>query len=220
MREAGEGPTGVEGGSIGGSGPIRANLLGQRRSPLIRKASHGEPAALSLLLEEARPLVFAWAVQRVDDPDDAEDVTQRVLLRLWKGISAFRGESRLSSWLFRITANESSALHRDERRRSRFLGVQSPGVGAERSNLSELERIHLLQACGKVRSVACALPPLQLAAFRLVDLDGLTPCEAAKALGRSQANIRSSLCRARQRIRELVEDAGGGPPQDLDSTRV
>jgi RNA polymerase sigma-70 factor (ECF subfamily) len=184
------------------------------------RASNGEPAALAILLEEARPVVYGWAVQRVEDPDDAEDVTQLVLFRLWRGISAFRGESRLSSWLFRITANESSALHRDERRRSRFVGVQSPGVGAERSNPSELERIHLRQACGKIRSVACALPPLQLAAFRLVDLDGLRPCEAARALGRSQANIRSSLCRARKRIRELVEQAGEGLAEDLVSTRA
>ena len=220
MSQAVDYPTKVQGKPNPEGVLTGAGLLAEWRSPLIREASTGDPAALSTLLEQARLLVYGWALQKTDDPDDAEDVTQIVLLRLWSSISSFRGESKLSSWLYRITANEVLALRRKERRWSCSVGVHKLEEGAASSIPSEPERIHLVQACGVVRNVACALPPLQLAAFRLVDLDGLRPCEAARALGRTQANIRSSLCRARQKIRELVQEAQGELAEDLLSVEV
>ena len=174
---------------------------------LVSGAASGETTALSTLLESVRPTVYQWALHRVRDPDDAEDVTQTVLLRVCKGISTFRGQSKLSSWLFRITANESVGLLRRDARRGSFTALRAVDECMALNEPSEPDRIYASQACCQIRRVARALPPLQLAAFQLVDLDGLKPCEAAEALGRTQANVRSSLCRARKRIRELVRQA-------------
>jgi RNA polymerase sigma factor (sigma-70 family) len=68
------------------------------------------------------------------------------------------------------------------------------------------ERVDRQRAAGAVRDAAETLPPLQQAAFQLVDLDGMKPCEAARELGKTQTTLRSSLCRARKKIRELVEE--------------
>jgi len=111
--------------------------------------------------------------------------------------------------------NEVVALRRKERHWGRSVSVQYLGGGPGGPIPLETERILHVQACGLVRNVACALPPLQLATFRLVDLDGLRPCEAARALGKTQANIRSSLSRARQRVRELVQEARAELAEDL-----
>ena len=191
-------------------------LLPDQRFPLVWNASAGDREAFSILLERARPVVYAWALQKTGDPDDAEDISQIVLLRIWSGISSFRGGSKLSSWVYRITANEAVAFHRKKkRRRDLSAGFLYQGGDLGTALPSETERILHVQACGLVRDVACALPPLQLATFRLVDLDGLRPCEAARALGKTQANIRSSLSRARQRVRELVQEARAELAEDL-----
>jgi DNA-directed RNA polymerase specialized sigma24 family protein len=68
-----------------------------------------------------------------------------------------------------------------------------------------MERIDHERTAGIVKDMAQALPPLQQAIFHLVDVDGFRPCEAARQLGRTQTTIRSGLCRARQKIRELVQ---------------
>jgi RNA polymerase sigma-70 factor (ECF subfamily) len=177
----------------------------------LSKGPSGDAEALAALLARARPVVYRWAFSRLEDSDDAEDVTQAVLCRVWSGISSFRGDSKFSSWLYRITANEVGVHWRREARRQLNSDIVGAVVHGTPTQPRGPEQIEDAELCGLVRSVACALPALQLAAFRLVDLDGLRPCEAAGLLGRSQTNVRSSLCRARQRIRELVSRAG----QDL-----
>ncbi len=181
--------------------------IGEPGSPLLSSAAEGNREALSSLLESARPVVHRWAILKTDDPDDAEDITQMVLLKLFSKLSTFRGESNISSWLYRVTANEALRVFRkkakDKAKTRRWLdGGQPPSVVDP-----DDERIDRESAVGAIRSVAHSLPSLQFAAFRLVDLEGLRPSEAARELGRTQTTTRSSLCRARKKIRELVLQA-------------
>lgn len=177
-----------------------------RHSPVIDDAVRGDPEALSAVLAVARPMVYRWVLARTKDVDDAEDVTQMVLLRVHSRLSVFRGDSLLSSWLYRVTINELSGFFRKEAREqvhSRRWGETQVG---EVSPPPTVDAIANARAAGMVRDVAENLPPLQQAAFQLVDVDGLRPCEAARELGKTQTTIRSSLCRARRRIRALVEE--------------
>jgi RNA polymerase sigma-70 factor (ECF subfamily) len=183
---------------------------------LIDEASAGGAEALAFLLEHVRPAIYQWATARTRDRDDAEDVTQLVLVRLWTGLPNFRRESRLAGWIYRITMNEAFG----HRRRHRIRELKDREWAAEvvetlmpsDSGTYDGEALEPV-----VRDMACALPPLQQAAFRLVDLDGMRPCEAAKALGRTETNTRSSLCRARKKIRNLVRQARRALVEDLVS---
>jgi RNA polymerase sigma factor (sigma-70 family) len=191
-----------------------------KHSPLIAEAADGNPEALSALLESARPIVFRWAAVRTQDLDDAEDVTQIVLLRLYSRLPAFRGESRLSSWLYRVTINEISGLCRKRGRERTQALLWSEAEIQNITTNSEPDRVDQQRAVGAVRDAASTLPPLQQAAFGLVDLGGMRPCEAATTLGRTETNIRSSLCRARKKIRKLVRQARRALSEDLLSGRL
>lgn len=190
-----------------GASSACSNPLRDTKSPLVRDAVAGDSEAVGILLERARPFVYGWALQRTRDPDEAEDISQTVLLRAYSGLSSFGGRATLSSWLYRITLNEISAFCRKEARLGRCLRNAHFWTEAWTEPPKELEKIDTALACDVVRTVASALPPLQIAAFRLVDLEGYRPCEVSKELGRSQTNIRSSLCRARKKVRELVRRA-------------
>ena len=186
--------------------PDPSGPLYDRGSPLVAEAAGGNQEALSSLLEMARPLVLRWASAWTRDPDDAEDVTQLVLLRLYSRISGFRGDSCLSSWLYRVTVNEAFGFSRKRSRvRTQTLTWKEPGAheSTSRQDTDSIDRRRLASA---VTDAASALPHLQKAAFQLIDLDGYRPCEAAIELGRTQTTIRSTLCRARKKIRELVEE--------------
>ncbi len=192
------------------STPYDLGLVGAQTSPVLFDAVQGDQEALTTLLEAARVVVHRWALVRIQDPDDAEDITQMVLLKLHSKLPNFRRESKLSSWLFRITVNEVAGLYRRRMREKAKADawVQS-GLCASTCR-PDPERIDRARAARTIRHASGTLPPLQLAAFQLVDLDGLRPCEAAKELGRTQGNIRASLCRARKKIRELVAEARKG----------
>jgi RNA polymerase sigma-70 factor (ECF subfamily) len=166
--------------------------------------------------------VFRWVAAKAHDLDDAEDITQLVMLRVLTHLETFRGESRFSSWLYRIAANEVASFYRGRWREVHGLDghdVPDPAHTAR----SVQERLDGDRLRAAVQDLAAALPPLQQATLRLVDLGDLKPCEAARKLGKSEGNVRSSLCRARAKIRkllresrfrlveELVPDAMGGP---------
>lgn len=185
-----------------------------RTSPVISAAVRGDPEALSDVLSAARPQVYRWTLAKTGDVDDAEDVTQMVLLRLYSRLSAFKGESLLSSWLYRITANELSGFFRKRAREQEYSRRWWESRGREPAPPIALETIAHRQSASVVKEMARDLPPLQQATFQLVDVDGLRPCEAAKELGRTQTTIRSTLCRARKKVRELVEQCRAELVQD------
>jgi hypothetical protein len=85
------------------------------------------------------------------------------------------------------------------RRHSPLIAEAAAGKGGARSALLEAARPMVYGwVTGRVQD---------LDVFKLVDLEGLRPCEAARELHRSQAGVRSNLCRARKKIRELILDS-------------
>lgn len=190
-------------------------LLRERPSPLVAEASQGDPRAVSILLTAARSVIHDWARVKTRDPDDAEDVTQMVLVKLFTRLHKFRGDSRLTSWLYRITLNEVSGFYKKrESERKKALTWFESGIGSQVAH-QDPDRIDLDRIVAGIKEAATRLPPLQASVFRMVDLDGLRPCEAAEELGTTQTNTRSSLSRARKKIRELVEQARRELVEDL-----
>ncbi len=194
----------------------KENVLGKRHSALIKQAAAGDTEALTLLLRAARPVVYDWAYQMTGDPDGAEDITQTVMVRVWIRLPDFRGDSRLSSWLFRITSNQVSEARRRKKAR---LGKSKAWAAlcTEEREPSRISALDLWVFEERVRALARALPPLQQAIFRLVDLDGWKPHEVARELGKTQTTIRSSLCKARKKVRHSFEKgAVSTPPEWAD----
>lgn len=198
-----------------GAGLDGAHLLRERNCEVFKRAVQGDPRALSTLLQAARPVVHDWASRRIQDPDDAEDVTQLVLLKLYTRLPGFRGDSTLSSWLYRVTINEICGFYkkRAKERATAYTWLEASSEQGTRDH--GLDPVDRTRVKSWILNAAGLLPPLQHTVFTLVDLAGLRPCEAARELGRTQANIRSTLCRARKKIRELVKKARSELVEDL-----
>ena len=64
-------------------------------------------ASFNLLFERYHKKVYWHARRMVLDHEDADDITQNIFIRIWNGLPAFRGDSKLSSWIYRITVNET-----------------------------------------------------------------------------------------------------------------
>lgn len=77
----------------------------EQEKQCIEKAVAGDRASVEAILREAQDMVFNLSLRMLGLVQDAEDATQEILLKIMTRLSAFRGESRLSTWMFRIAVN-------------------------------------------------------------------------------------------------------------------
>lgn len=172
-----------------------------------------EFAAL-LATHRERALRLAWRLVGGDDAA-AEDVTQEAFIRAWHGLGRFRGDAKLSTWLYRIVVRQA-ANHR------RWRGVRERWGGSYPEEAPD-PRPRPHGDPGLRRRIAAALGTLsrgQRESFVLVHLEGFTVNEAAEVLGKAPGTVKSHLHRALAKLRlelgDLREDAAGGE----DDTRA
>lgn len=97
--------------------------MAEPSSELLRQASSGDPEALTELMLSQQHYVYSIAMSVVKDPDDAADLTQEAFIRLFRALPQYNGESRFTTWLYRLVVN----LGRDElRRRGRQVPILTP----------------------------------------------------------------------------------------------
>jgi RNA polymerase sigma-70 factor (ECF subfamily) len=168
---------------------------------LVERCRAGDEHAFQELVDRHKDLVFALIARTVQDRSRAEDLAQDVFLRVHRGLPYFRGEARLSTWIYRIVANvclqdhgkASPTVSLDDDRKP------SPAPGAADRRFDDLElRDRLEKAIAR-------LP----AHYRLVIaahyLQGLRYEDLAEALGLPLGTIKTQLHRAKQQLRRLLE---------------
>jgi RNA polymerase sigma-70 factor (ECF subfamily) len=173
--------------------------------PLVSGAVGSSPEALDALLRATRPVVYRWALVRTGDADDAEDVTQRVLVRVAANLHSFEGRARFTTWLYRVTMNAAAELNRQRgflnRLRERWQKqlLAEPAVVPDPLALVQGERLRKA-----VEALLHRLPLTQRVAFDLIDLQGISPGEAAQMLDIRAGTLRVNLLRARRTMRRMM----------------
>jgi len=168
---------------------------------LLRRAQAGDDEAFTRLVEAWHPRVFRWAAGMLDDADDADDVTQHVLVRLYAHLPRFRGHASFSTWLYQITRNAARDAWR--RRGSRLRALERLHV-LDRPVAAEPDPEASDDVVARARAALASLPERQRAVFDLVELQGYAPHEAAALIGIAPATVRVHLLRARRALREIM----------------
>ena len=178
---------------------------------LAEGARQGDREALGSLAGALRPLVCRWALVITGDPDDAEDVAQRVMMKMVSSIGGFDGRSKVTSWVYRITRN-AGLDHQREKQRDRRLAEKAERLArAAAPRLQDpLDDIEMKRTVQLIRTLLVELPAAQREVFDLVDLQGLKPSEAAGLLEMNPSTLRVHLMRARRRMRSEMLGRGVG----------
>ena len=177
---------------------------GSATAALVIRASSGDPDAFRLLVRRFQDRIFRWALGTTGDRDDADDVTQQVLLKVYRHLGALREGGHLRTWLFRVTQNTALELHRTRGRRSAALDRELMLTPGERIALEPVDRVDLDRTMTLVQYYFQELPDRQRLIFDLVDLQGFTPAEIAEMLDMEQVTVRANLCKARRAIRTRI----------------
>ena len=168
---------------------------------LIAACRRGEARAMEMLYHQFKRRVFGMA-HRIVGPNDAEEVAQEVFVRVFRGLAAFRGDSALSTWIYRLTVNASlSHLARRGRRQE----VSDDSL-AEVAAPPQTTRDPAL--ANRIEVALQALPPGYRAILVLHDVEGLSHEECATILECRVGTCKSQLHKARARMRELLGPIG------------
>ena len=178
------------------------------------------PAALAQVLETDGDRLYRLAFRVTRDPGLAEDAVQEAFVSALKGVSSFRGEARLSTWLHRIVYTKAIDLLR-QRARERPFEDDPEELGAEDERLGRGpawarapdELLASAETKAALEAAMSELTLLQRAVFELRELEGRDTGETADLLDISEGAARVHLHRARLRLRErLASHFAGARP--------
>lgn len=167
---------------------------------LVARARAGDREAFTQLVRGHHALVFRWALVVAGDPDEADDVAQAVWIKVYRGLGAYRGGSKFTTWLYRVTWRAAVESGRTRQRRAKVLAEWQGDTGADLVSVmpAEPDQGKLLAV---VRRYLGDLPPRQRAIFAMADLDGVPAAEIAERLEIAEATVRVTLFKARRAIR-------------------
>ncbi len=183
---------------------------------LVDRLRLGERDAVDQLATEYGSKVYQLALRYLKNREDAEEVTQDVLLKVVTRIEAFRGDAALSSWIYRITFNSAMSRLRSSRAaRQATVNAWTGENGGAPSRSSpdpidwapladeEALRRELREAVGHA---LLTLPPLYRTPVILRDLEGLSTEQASRALRVKHQTLKSRLHRGRVMLRDRLTD--------------
>jgi RNA polymerase sigma-70 factor (ECF subfamily) len=190
---------------------------------LAARAAAGDEPAFEALVTKYEGRVYRLAFRLTSNEADAKDVLQETFLAAYRGLPAFRGESRFSTWLYRIATN-AALMHRRARARRPAESLEAFLPRFDSDGLHAAEPADLLAAsraderldrkllAEKARVGLDRLPEIYRDAFVLRDLEEMPTAEVAELLGVDAAAVRQRVHRARLMLRGYLSDLVGGKP--------
>jgi RNA polymerase sigma factor (sigma-70 family) len=185
---------------------------------LIQGLRNGDETAFKYLVDTYQDRIFNTAIGIVQNAGDAEDVAQEVFIQVFHSIHHFKGESKLSTWLYRIATTRALDLLRSRKSKKRFGFMQRlfgddnepvyelpdfnhPGIALEKKE----DAARLFKAISK-------LPENQKTAFTLHKLEDLSYKEVSEVMQTSVAAVESLMHRAKQNLRKILTESGPQGP--------
>ena len=179
---------------------------------LIELLKKKDRAAFKDIVETWQNMVYNTALGILQNAEDAEDVTQETFVQVFESVSSFKGESKFSTWLYRITVSKAMDHIRKKKRKKRFAFIQSlygrndepiidppdffhPGVGMENKENAAV----LFKAVEQ-------LPGNQKTAFVLNKVEGLSYIEIGNIMQITDSAVDALLQRAKANLKKILKE--------------
>jgi len=197
--------------------PVRATRI-ERASEdpdheLVKSWQAGDEAAFEQLVRRHERKVFRLLLRMMGSREEAEDVAQETFLSLHRHGHRFRGDSRFSTFVYRVASNAAlnrrRTLGRNRARIQKLAVRQAAGDDLPSSPRNPEDAITGADLSSQVRKALESLKPSLRLPVVLYDIEGLAYGEIAKVLGVAEGTVKSRIHRARQALRTELESLLG-----------
>ena len=178
----------------------------------IKKLVAGNQVAFGQLIDAYQQKIFGTCISFIPNKEDAEDVAQEVFLEVFKSISKFKSNAKLSTWIYKITTNKCLEFIRKKKTKKRFSFMQKlsgddlpipmtpyfveinhPGILLENKEKTAL-----------IFKAIDTLPAQQKVIFTLAKIDGKRYQEIVEITGKSLSSVESVLFRAKKNLQKKL----------------
>jgi len=190
-----------------------------RDEEVLQLLQSEDPRAAERLVEVFGDRVYGLAVRILNSEEDAKEAVQETFLTIWNKWDTFRGQSKFSSWIYRIAANQAFMKLRKKKRQRHEVsfeqmdeeGAGDPSLqlaGGAASDMSGRGRpdraLEAEEMRGQIRKAVDALPDIYRTAYMLKDVEGMSLKEIAEIMEISEPAAKSRVHRARLELRKLL----------------
>lgn len=184
----------------------------------VQQAREGDHSAFEALVRLHIKGVYHLALGHTGNHHDAEEITQVVFLKAWKGLKDFRGEAAFSTWLYRLTRNACTDHFRQNKKRRGDLSLDDPDLPVlPHDGPSPQEEAERRETQEDLRKALDALPEHHRAILLLREMEGLSYQELAQVLEVEVGTVKSRLARARKALVKHLRETGNlweAPPSN------
>jgi RNA polymerase sigma-70 factor (ECF subfamily) len=190
---------------------------------LLARLQSGDELALADLADAYSSKIYQLAFRYLRNKEDAEEITQDVLFKVYRKVADFRGDAQLSSWIYRITFNAAMSRLRTARyqraqaedRRAAVAAEEDGAIASRTPDVADWsdmadERVLRTQLRQRVFRAILALPAIYRAPVMLRDIQGMSTEEASAMLKVKDQTLKSRLHRGRLILRKQLADFAGG----------
>lgn len=172
-------------------------------SKLIQEILSGNNNAFKGLVEKYQERVFRTAMGFVHSKEDAEDIVQEVFINVFQSLSKFKRESEFSTWLYRITVNNSlNFVNRNKK--NRFLQSLEEIFNKSDGDNTPLENLEMKDRDERIKKAIDSLPDSQRTAFVLSRYEELSQKEIARVMKRTEGAVEQLLQRAKNNLQKKL----------------
>ncbi|MCP4451665.1 MAG: sigma-70 family RNA polymerase sigma factor [Planctomycetes bacterium] len=181
---------------------------------LLNDLIQGDPEAFDALITEFQDRVVNTCARFVNNLQDAEDVAQNVFIEVYQSVNRFRGQSRLSTWIYRIAVTKSLDFVRRMTRKKRMGRVKRLiGVGLDEEDMSidppdsgpsPHEDMETREQAALLNQAISTLPENQRTAIILTNYEQLSQAEVSKIMGNTVSAVESLIHRAKHNLRQKL----------------
>lgn len=187
-----------------GNGPVRGPFPVPIDDAVIARAQAGDSQAFRAVYERHRVDVARLVFRMIGQRADLDDVIQEVFVQVHRSLRDFRGQSKFTTWLHRVTVNVVLMYRRSARSRPVFADETVPETRSDAAVMMPDEDADRRERMRAFSRVLAKLPEKKRDVFVLHELEGLPPADIARIVGAPVLTVRTRLFYARRDIEKLM----------------
>ena len=199
----------------------------EQEREIVNRVISGDTEAFEALVLEHQNKVYSLALRMVGNEEDARDMAQEAFIRAYGSLAGFRGDSKFSVWLYRLTSNICIDFLRSRGKKRTMSMTWAGDEGEDAGELeipdetwspeSQLERSLTRES---VRRGLESLSPQYREILLLREINGLSYAEIAGALSLEEGTVKSRIFRARKKLCDfLLREGNISPPEASESAK-